>query len=331
MTRQYPDRAALLEMSDSFMAACVLGAAAELDLFVLLAHGEATSEQVAKRTGGDCRCTEVLLDAAVSLDLLEKADGRYRTPEPLVSLLTEGNEASILAMVRHRMNLLRGWSQLAWTAKAGMPFPRQVSIRGTVADRDAFVAAMHTVSGPICDDVIAAWGPPQFSHLLDVGGASGTWTMALLRAVPGSRATLFDFADAVGQAKQRIGHTEFRDRVTFASGDFYRDVLPSGADLAWVSSIVHQHGRQDNRALFRKVYAAIAPGGMIAVRDVVMDEDHTHPTFGALFAVNMIVNTDTGGTFSFEELSEDLQAVGFTNPQLAVKAEDMSSIVTATK
>ena len=331
MTRQYPDRAKVLEMSESAMVACVLGAAAELDLFTLLAGEPATAEQLTERIGGDLRCTEALLDAVVSLNLLDKTDGVYRTPEPLVPYLTEGAEQTVLPMVRHRMNILRGWTQLAWTAIAGVPFPRQASIRGPMADREAFVAAMHTASGPIADAVVAAWGPPRFRHLLDVGGASGTWTLALLRTMPEARATLFDLPDAVKQARERIGATEFNDRVTMAAGDFYQDELPRGVDLAWVSAIVHQHSREDNRELFRKVHRALDPAGMIAIRDVVMSPDHTMPTFGALFAINMIVNTDNGGTFSFEELAEDLQAAGFRDPELAVKADDMSSIVTAVK
>jgi ubiquinone/menaquinone biosynthesis C-methylase UbiE len=331
MTKPYPTRKQLLEMAESFMAACVLGAAAELDLFTLLADKPATAEQVTERIRGDRRCTEILLDAAVSLDLLDKIDGLYSTPDPLVPNLTEGADETILPMVRHRMNVLRGWVQLPWMAKSGVPFPRQSSIRGPLADREAFVAAMHSVSGPIADDVITRWGPPTFTHALDVGGASGSWTLALLRAMPDARATLFDLPDAIEQARERIGTTEFKDRVTMTVGDFYRDELPGSIDLAFVSAIVHQHSREHNRELFRKVHRALEPGGTIAIRDVIMDADHTSPQFGALFAVNMIVNTDTGTTFSFEELSEDLQAAGFANPQLALKTEDMSSIVTATK
>jgi len=331
MTKQYPDRKALLEIAESFMAACVLGAAAELDLFTLLADQPASAEQITTRIKGDRRCTEVLLDAAVSLDLLDKNDGIYTTPQPLIPYLTSSGKETALPMVLHRMNVLRGWVQLPWVAKSGVPFPRQSSIRGPLADREAFVAAMHSVSGPIADDVITRWGPPNFTHALDVGGASGSWTLALLRAMPGARATLFDLPDAVKQARERIGPTEYNDRVTLTVGDFYRDELPNGVDLAFVSAIVHQHSRQHNRELFQKIHRALEPGGTIAIRDVVMDTDHTTPQFGALFAVNMIVNTDTGTTFSFEELAEDLQTTGFTNPQLSLKTEDMSSIVTATK
>ena len=36
------------------------------------------------------------------------------------------------------------------------------------------------------------------------------------------------------------------------------------------------------------------------------------PVGGLIFAVNMLVNTDSGGTFSFEEISEWLGEAGFT-------------------
>jgi hypothetical protein len=50
-----------------------------------------------------------------------------------------------------------------------------------------------------------------------------------------------------------------------------------------------------------------------------------------MFAINMLVNTESGGTFTFEEFAEDLQAAGFLDPQLAVKSDGMSSVVTASK
>ncbi|MDY0169543.1 MAG: methyltransferase [Thermoguttaceae bacterium] len=234
-------------------------------------------------------------------------------------------------MLRHRMNILRGWAQLAWVVRAGIPAPQQASIRGPAGDRAAFVAAMHTVSGPAADELVARLGPPSFTHLLDVGGASGTWTLAFLRAAPEARATLFDLPDAVEQARRRIAQSEFAARVTLAAGDFYTDPLPAGADYAWVSAIVHQHSREHNRALFAKVFAALAPGGRIGIRDVVMQPEKVQPREGALFAINMLVNTESGGTFSFAELAADLQAAGFVETELRIEDPAMNSVVEALK
>ena len=120
-----------------------------------------------------------------------------------------------------------------------------------------------------------------------MGGASGTWTLAFLRAVPGATATIFDLPDAIEQAHSRLIGTEFESRVTLAAGDFYVDNLPAGADFAWVSAICHQHSRRHNRELFAKVYQALAPSGRIAIRDIVMEPCHTQPRDGALFAINI--------------------------------------------
>jgi len=321
----------LLEMAGQFRIPCVLGAAAELDLFTALGSQSLSVEQLAEKIRGDLRATRILADALAALGLLEKqADGSYLVPAALRPLLTEGPK-SVLPMVLHSMNLVRSWSRLADTVRSGKPPKREPSIRGTEGDRASFIAAMHSISMAVADGLVARLGPPQFSHLLDVGGASGTWTLAFLRTAPSARATLFDLPDAIAQARQRLAGTEFAARVELAPGDFYADPLPAGADYAWVSAIIHQHSRDDTRKLLAKIHTALAPGGRVAIRDVVMQPDRTRPVFGALFAVNMLVNTETGGTYTFDEIAEDLRRTGFHDPRLAVAADDMTAVVEATK
>jgi len=329
MNQRHPDRQQILEMAAGFEATCVLGAAAELDLFTILSREALSADALARQLDSDRRATAVLLDAAAALRLLDKQGDLYAVPDEVRPWLVDDSPQSVLPMIQHRMNVLRGWSQLAWVTKAGIPCPRPASIRGAEADRAAFIAAMHSVSVPLADELVTRLGPPRFRHLLDVGGASGTWTLAFLRAVADSRATIFDLPDAIAQARERIAGSEFAGRVAFLAGDFYRDALPAGVDFAWVSAIVHQHSRQHNRDLFAKLLAALEPGGQIAIRDVVMEPSRTQPVAGALFAVNMLVNTDSGGTYTFDELAEDLRAAGFADPQLRIKHEAMNSVVVA--
>jgi hypothetical protein len=318
-------------MMNGYMASCVLGAAAELDLFTVLSRRAMTAEEATLALGADVRATTMLLDAVAALGLLEKREDRYSVPEPLLPALVAGGAEDVLPMLRHRMNILRGWAQLAWTVKAGVPPPRPSSIRGALADRESFIAAMHTVSGPVADDLVARLGPPEFAHLLDVGGASGTWASAFLRAVPGSRATIFDLPDAIQQARDRLGTSELADRVTLVAGDFYEDDLPPGADYAWVSAILHQHSRAHSRELLAKVHAALVPGARVGIRDVLMEPCRTRPLTGAMFAINMLVNTETGRAYTFEEIAEDLRWAGFRDAELRIRDEGMSSVVEAVR
>ncbi|MBN2580759.1 MAG: methyltransferase domain-containing protein [Pirellulales bacterium] len=321
----------ILQMMGGFREACVIAAAADLDVWSLLGDQALTVEEMARRMSADLRAATVLLDAVTALGFLSKDQGRYRVPEPLRPLLTAGTPQTVLPMLLHQANLVRSWSQLAQTVRQGKPVPRIPSIRGPEADRAAFIAAMHSVSGPIADELVAKLQPISFHHLLDVGGASGTWALAFLRIVPEAKATIFDLPDAVEQARERINQTPFARRITLVGGDFYTDDLPSGADFAWVSAIIHQHDRQHNRNLFAKVYRALQPGGRVAVRDIVMQPDRTQPRDGALFAVNMLVGTETGGTYTYDEIAADLQSAGFADPKWVVKDEGMQSVVTAIK
>jgi predicted O-methyltransferase YrrM len=173
--------------------------------------------------------------------------------------------------------------------------------------------------------------PLEYRHLIDVGGGSGTWTIAFLRANPAARATIFDLPQVMGQTKARMEKAGLGPRVTLAAGDFYTDRLPGGVDLAWVSAIVHQNSRGQNLELFHRVFEALEPGGKILIRDILMDPSRTTPPAGAMFAVNMLVNTERGGTFTFEELRDDLASVGFTQAKVLRRDEWMHSVMEARK
>jgi SAM-dependent methyltransferase len=190
---------------------------------------------------------------------------------------------------------------------------------------------MHDLNRRISPGIVRDIQPLPFRHVLDVGGASGTWTIVLLKGNPQGRATIFDLPHVIPMARRRLRALRVGARIRLVAGDFYRDELPKGADLAWVSAIVHQNSRAENRELFRKIHRALEPRGRIAIRDVVMDRSRTSPLPGALFAVNMLVGTRGGGTFTFGELREDLAKAGFGGARLVRRGEGNDSVVVATK
>jgi precorrin-6B methylase 2 len=321
----------LLEKVRGFQGACVIAAAAELDVFTVLRGKPAAADALAGRIRSDPRATAVLLDALVALDLLEKRGDTYHVPPEVAEMLAEDAPTNVLPAVRHQANCLRRWAELARVVKAGLPAERTPSIRGEVGDCEAFISAMDNFNASMAPQVIRKLSPLRFQRLLDVGGASGTWTIAFLRAVPDATAVLFDLPQVIPLARQRLTRAGLIDRVTLVSGDFYTDPLPGGADFAWLSAIVHQNSRPQNRDLYAKIHAALAAGGVLAIRDVVMDASHTQPAGGALFAVNMLVATKGGGTFTFDEFKEDLTSAGFSDIRLIHRDEYMNSLLWAKK
>jgi SAM-dependent methyltransferase len=321
----------ILELARSYQAAAVLVAAAELDVFDHLAVESLAASALARGMGCDARGLTILLDALTALQLLVKRKRRYSVPDDVAACLTASSPRSVLAMARHQANCMRRWAQLARVVKAGRPADRVASVRGEAGDRESFIGAMQNISVSVADAVIRGIRPLRFKHLLDVGGASGTWTAAFLRASPRATATLFDLPPVLPMARRELAAKGLGKRVRLTAGDFLKDPLPGGADLAWVSAIVHQNSRKQNRRLFRNVFRALVPGGRIVIRDVLMDSTRTRPVAGALFAVNMLVATEGGGTFTATELCEDLQGAGFVRTAVVRRDAGMHSLLIAEK
>lgn len=321
----------LLDVARLFQTGCVLAAGVALDVFTCLHEKPATARALASRLDTDLRATAILLDALAALGFLLKQGDRYSVPEDLARLLSEHSAENVLPMARHQANCLRRWAELPTVVRTGKRPEPVASVRGAAADQADFIGGMHNISKPIADEVVARLQPLKFRHLLDIGGGPGTWTIAFLRAVPQARATLFDLPAVTSMARERLAEAGLLDRVTLVGGDFYTDDLPAGVDLAWFGAICHQNSRRQNRALFAKAHAALDASGVVVIRDVVMEPSRIEPAGGALFAVNMLTATEAGGTYTFDEYSEDLRQAGFGKAVLVHRDEFMSSLIRAGK
>ncbi len=317
-------RESLAALARGFMESRVFLTAAELDLFTLLAGRPLSLEEAAAARNADPRALAILLDALAATGLLEKEDGRWRTPEPLVPLLSSRGEGSLLPLALHSVSLWDRWSRLTEVVAGSRPGAGDPDARTR-----AFIGAMHAIAAPQADAIVAAVAPGAARRLLDVGGGPATYTLAFLRAVPGMTATLFDLPPVVELARENVAAAGLAGRVTLVAGDLRTDALPGGHDLAFVSAIVHMLGPSGNVDLFRKVHDALVPGGRVVIRDHVMSPDRTAPRAGALFAVNMLVGTEEGSTFTLEEIGSWLREAGFERPRLVRDGERMDALVEA--
>jgi len=297
----------LLGMGRAFMESRVLLTGAELDLFTLAATKPLSAEQIAARIGADLRALTIVLDALAALELLIKENDAYQTEPSAARMLSSDSPASILPMIRHSADLWDRWGQL--THRVAGPRKKEKSMR-------AFIDAMHVIGNTLAPRIVSLVGISGARRLLDVGGASGTYTIAFLEAEPQMRATLFDLPPVIEIARERVGAAGMLDRVTLVAGDYRKDPLPVRHDLAFVSAIIHQNSPTENMTLFRKIFAALEPGGRIVVRDHLMNSDRTHPRSGALFAVNMLVGTEGGNSYTETEIRDTMEQAGFVNVRI---------------
>ena len=290
--------------------------------------GPASSGDLAEKQGWHERPLTVFLDALAAMGLLIKKDGKYQTDPGLFLLLDSNSPQSVLPMVKHAASIWTKWSNLT----------RIVTETGSAdktpdkfdsEDQKAFIGAMHVVGRQHAPAIVQAVQPGPARRLLDVGGASGTYTIAFLEASTQMSATIFDLPEVVDMGRSRIAESGLKDRVDFVSGNFYTDPLPSGYDLALLSAIIHQNSPEQNLALYKKIWTALMPGGRLVIRDHVMAKDKTAPKSGAMFAINMLVGTPGGGTYTYEEIKAGLVGAGFEKIRLIQEKDHMMGLIDA--
>ncbi len=319
---------AVLEDVRGFLKGRVILTAAELDLFTRLDKEQASADNLARGLECDRRCLTRLLDCLVALKLLSKQDGIYHNTER-GSLLSSEHPETELPMVLHLNGLWESWGGLTETVRTGTnPKRKPVTERGNDSLK-AFIGAMHVVGRGLSQKIADSYNLAPFRRLLDIGGATGTYTIAFLEKNPEMKAVLFDLPDVIPWAKERLGAEGLLERVECVAGDFYKDELPKGCDLALLSAIIHQNSPEENLALYQKIHRAVLPGSTLLIRDHVMEPTRTHPPQGTLFAINMLVNTKGGDTYTFAEIKETLERAGFGEVKLVREGEHMDCLVEA--
>ncbi len=300
----YWDAAGAFQRSRAFLSAVELG------LFAALGAQERSSDEVAEALGTDRRATDRLMTALAATGILEKRGGRFaHTPEGRRFLLPDSPE--YLAGLMHQVNLWESWSTLTAAVRAGTSVVRE-NRRADAEKTEAFIAAMHDRARRAADGLVTRLDLREVRRVLDVGGGSGAYAAAFVRAGEATRATVFDLPEVLPLTRRFLDMEGASERVDTVGGDYLQDPLPPGFDLVLLSAILHSNGAEENQLLIRKCAAALRPGGWLVIQEFFMDEDRGGPARAALFALNMLVGTERGDTYTVGEVTGWMEAAGFT-------------------
>jgi hypothetical protein len=287
----------IIELASAFMQSRALLTACEMDLFTAVGERLCSSAEVAQLLQTDQRATDRLMNVLCTLGLLAKADGRFRTTPLAARFLVRGSP-EYMAGLMHWVHLWDSWSTLtAAVRRGGAVSAHPLGERGD-AWLHAFIAAMHWRARQHAPGVIALLDLAGVSRVLDLGGGSGAYAMEFVRARPGISAVVFDLPAVIPLTASYVREADLSDRVALVAGDYNRDPLGNGFGLVFMSAVVHSNSTEENRELIRKATGALAPSGQVVVQEFIVNEDRTGPPFAALFALNMLVGTDEGDTYT---------------------------------
>jgi precorrin-6B methylase 2 len=287
----------------------ILLTALELDLFTAIRDG-APAREIASRLGTDPRATELLLHALAALGVVTKRGDDFRNGPVASRFLCADSPENRRPALLHTAALWHRWSALTECVRTGGPAPRGPRDH---ADTEAFIAAMHANAAQRAPAVLAALELADARRALDVGGGSGGYAIALARALPRLRIDVLDLADVLPLTQRYIAAAGLADRIATKAGDLNADDLGAGYDLVLISAICHMNGPAANADLMRRAARALVPGGRVVVHDHVLEPDRTAPAAGALFAINMLVNTNEGGSYTEAEYAGWMRDAGLVD------------------
>lgn len=301
----------ILKIAMAFQRSRVLLTAYELGLFSVLGTNTKSSHEVANMLGTDHRATDRLMNALCAMGLLTKNKDLFSNTKTSGRFLVK-ESPDFMGGLMHTVHLWDTWSTMTRAVYQGGSI-----LKEDFDDRgkdwlEAFIAAMHWRAIRNAGDIISLIDLSGVSKVLDVGGGSGAYAMAFVKADPNIRATIFDLPGVVPLTQGYIQQAGLSECVQTFAGNYLTDELGMGFDLVFISAVIHSNSGDENRMLIGKAVKALNPGGKVVIQDFIINEDRTGPTWSVLFALNMLVATKGGDAYTEAEVRSWMTDVGLS-------------------
>lgn len=303
-------------------------------VFDALAAGPMTVAGVSSATGASERGLASIMNALAGLELLAKDGDLYSLAPDSAAFLVSTKPSYLGGMITHTSSeLIPKWLELAGVVRTGRPAIQvNESAEGTPFF-EKLVSAIFPLSYAPASTAATVLGIAEVTgpvRVLDLAAGSGVWGIALAQRSPHVSVTAVDWPGVLEIARRTAAQFGVGGRFSYVAGDLADADFGKGYNVALLGHILHSEGVERAKALLKKTFDALAPGGSIVIAEFLVDPERKSNVMGLLFDVNMLVNTTHGGTYSFEEIRGWLEDAGFTKAGL-VPAPGPSPLIFADK
>ena len=313
------DFAELARLAGAHADARAIQVALRLGLFEALAERPLDADALAAGLRTNRRATELLASALAALGIVEKREGYYALSQTARRHLLQSSDEYLGGMILFDESLWNTWGKLEESIRSGSPARTPDMFQSEPHDTERFIRAM--------DSLVRARGDARWvaSHLdlgdarsiADLGGGPGTYVAELLRRWPRLRASIYDLPATLGVARRVIAEraADVASRIELVEVDYLTGQLPGPVDALFLSNILHSEDEATNAELIGKCYRALSAGGMIVIKDHVMNQQMTEPQAGAVFSLYLLLTT-RGRDYSYQEIRGWLAGAGFKDIRL---------------
>jgi SAM-dependent methyltransferase len=328
------DFSTLADLAGAHAGARALQVALKLGLFEALAARALDAAELAAQIGCDARATALLANAMAALGLVDKrADSLTLTADARRFLLASSPEY-LGGMILFDEAIFPLWSRLEDCVRRGEPARTPDMFQRRPEETALFIRAMDSLVRARGD---AVWTAKYLDlsgvgAIADVGGGPGTYLIELMRRSPGMKGAILDLPATLAVAREILEEHDaaLGARIALIEYDYRGQELPARFDAIFLSNIIHSEDAPTNRALLERCYRGLNPGGIVIIKDHIMNAALTEPAAGAVFSLYLLLTTP-GRDYSFDEVAQWLRDAGFggVRCQALPSPPFSSSIVTA--
>jgi predicted O-methyltransferase YrrM len=331
--------APILQTAFGFWSSKVLLSAIEFDLFTTLGETAMTGEQLGSALGFHPRGTRDFFDTLVAMGFLDRAgDGPaavYRNTQATAAFLDRNSDryiGGILEMLNAR--LYRFWDDLPTALRTGRPQneikhngkPMFEELYRDLPRLEQFLGAMTGLSRINFEAFAQKFDFSPYRTLCDVGGATGLLSTLVAKRHPHLECTTFDLPPVAPVAEKAIAAAGLSERITVASGDFFRDPLPK-ADVITMGMILHDWNLEKKQHLIRAAWEALPEGGAFVAIENLIDDARRENLFGLLMSLNMLIEFGDAFDFSGAEFRQWCSEAGFVRFEILHLAGPCSAAI----
>jgi len=337
-----PSPESIMQIGTGFWASKILLAAANFNLFTLLAEQKSMSAKQIKTTlNFECTDRNVydFLDALTAFKFLIREgileNAQYSNSIPS-DLYLDKNKTSYIGGILEMLNnrLYHHWANLEEGLLTGLPQNEAKNEGGNLFDAiyktpeklRGFIDAMSGIQKLNFMAFAQKFDFSNYKTLTDVGGASGLLSLLVARHQTHMSCTNFDLPAVEPLAKENIQKFNLADRVNTVSGDFFTDPIPA-ADIVVMGNILHDWDEEKKIYLMKKAYQAVPEGGAFVAIESVIDNDRKQNAFGLMMSINMLIETGKGFDYTFNDFNEWAKKVGFRSTALVPLAGPASAAI----
>jgi len=308
------DTVRLQRYARAYCETAVLYAAIDLALFTHVARGADTEAALAAALGIPALQVERLVAVVLAMGLLELDDrGRLRNAPDAAKFLVQGEPGYAADWLTFTRDDVPEWFRLTAHLTTGAP-PTTLGMYEnlTVEAARKYHAATWSVGAGAARRFTRRVDLSRRRRLLDLGGGSGAYSIAAVKAWPQLRAVVLDLPPVTVVTAEYLARAGVQDRVDTLPGDFTVTPLPADVDAAVMASNLPIYDETVIRAVVRRVHDALLPGGEFHLVGEMLDDDRRGPLDAALWGMNEAICHSGGKAHTIGQCLGYFRDAGFT-------------------